>query len=297
VNSLTPTQLEQARAALLDRDSDSLVQLIFKLNLSLPLGSVSGGPLERAVQLGWVTDQGPPRLTLLGSLVADPIREYQFWLDRDRRIHGELDYDLLAPENYRGKSVLEPGSGFGCNLLSLSRRVPGHFVGVEPVAVYRQLTPVFAEREGLPIPLVVDGASEQLPFEDGTFDTVLCYSAHQYMDVRVAIAEMARVLKPGGQVQIIGATIAAFLAGAARQLKERPRASLALSSALTVVNTLSYQGLGRRAFVPASSFATAAPIYPTLGAMRRWFAQSGLEVRSDLMRRLGSETCFVADKP
>jgi ubiquinone/menaquinone biosynthesis C-methylase UbiE len=41
---------------------------------------------------------------------------------------------------------------------------------------------------------------DSLPFDDASFDIVLCVEVHRYLpDASKAVAEMARVLKPGGQ--------------------------------------------------------------------------------------------------
>ncbi len=295
--SLSPTQIEEVRKALLGPGSDDLIDLIFRLNLSQPLPADAASSVQEAIRLGWVADGPRPHLTPVGWLVADPLREYRMWLDRDRRIHGEREHDLLVPERYAGKSVLEVGSGFGCNLLSLARRTPGTFVGVEPMDIYRQFTPLLAEREGMAVPEVRAGTGEALPFENDTFDIVLCYSAHQYMDIRRAIREMARVLRPGGQLQIIGGTLDSYIVGLSKRLMKRPTPSNLLNGARTLVNTLGYQWLGGRVWQPSSAFATVAPIYPSRSAMYRWEAAAGLSLRGDLVARVGEETCFVADKP
>ncbi|PKO70037.1 MAG: hypothetical protein CVU22_03125 [Betaproteobacteria bacterium HGW-Betaproteobacteria-16] len=294
--TLNEAQIEEVRQALLGPGSDELIDFIVRLNLSLPAGELSKTVMEAASRLGWATFDAKPQLSPLGWLVADPLREYRMWLDRDRRIHGEGDSALLAPESYAGKSVLEVGSGFGCNLLSLSRRTHGKFVGVEPMAIYRQFTPLLAEREGVVAPEVVDGAGEALPFADRQFDIVLCYSAHQYMDICKALQEMARVLKPGGQLQVIGGSLDSYSLGLGQNLIKRPSASQLLNGARTLINTFSYQWLGRRMLLPSSAFATAAPIYPSRKAMYRWITSTGLTLRPDLIQRVGVETCFVADK-
>lgn len=295
--TLSPAQIEEVREALLGAHSNELIDLIFRLNLSLPLDDSAASGIELAVRLGWVSAGPQPQLSELGWLVADPLREYRFWLDRDRRIHGEREHALLAPERYAAKSVLEVGSGFGCNLLSLGRRTKGTFVGVEPMAIYRQFTSLLAEREGAEVPEVLAGTGEALPFEDDAFDIVLCYSAHQYMDVYKAIVEMARVLRPGGQLQIVGGTLKAYGAGLGRLLIKRPTPSNCLNGARTLVNTLSYQWLERRVWQPSSAFATAAPIYPSRSAMVRWMMAAGLHPRQDLIGNVGDETCFVAERP
>ena len=49
----------------------------------------------------------------------------------------------------------------------------------------------------------VVGDSEQLPFESGEFDAVLCTASfHHYPNPRKATAEMARVLAPDGRLVI-----------------------------------------------------------------------------------------------
>lgn len=295
--TLSSTQVEEVRKSLLGQNSDELIDLVFRLNLSLPLDFKAASAIEEAERLGWVTKSPVPKLSHLGCLVADPLREYRFWLDRGRCIHGEREHDLLVPERYRNKVVLEVGSGFGCNLLSLERRVEGTFLGVEPMTIYRQFTPLLAEREGVATPEVRAGSGEALPFESESFDIVFCYSAHQYMDIRKAIDEMARVLIPGGQLQIIGGTFDTYIAILARQVSRHPSPSGIWNGFCTTLNTLSYQWLGRRALESSSEFATAAPIYPSSAVMCKWLSQAGLTLRNDLIKRVGDETCFVADKP
>jgi SAM-dependent methyltransferase len=290
---LSTAQLASARSALLGPGSDELIDLVYRLNLKLPADDVGSASFRAAAELGWV-DRDRRALTELGLLVGDPIREYRLWLDRARRLHTEGTHPSLAAEAYAGKSVLEPGSGFGCNLLSWSR-TPGRFVGVEPVALYRQFTAIFAEREGLPVPEVVDGRIESLPFADGEFDFVVCYSVHQYVDVRLALREIARVLRPGGQLQLIGPTLETVAGPICRDLLSG-RIGVAKKHVKSAVNTVSYQALGRRLLVPNSAFATGAPIYPSLARVRRWMGAAGLSFRSDLSRRVLEEYCMIADK-
>jgi ubiquinone/menaquinone biosynthesis C-methylase UbiE len=45
--------------------------------------------------------------------------------------------------------------------------------------------------------------AQQLPFEDGTFDAVMCVEALEFMrDGRAAVREMLRVLRPGGLLML-----------------------------------------------------------------------------------------------
>jgi SAM-dependent methyltransferase len=202
----------------------------------------------------------------------------------------------LARERYKGRFVLEIGCGFGCNLFSLAG-VEGRFVGVEPVALYRQFTALLAEREQIAPPEIVDGAGESLPFADDEFDIVLCCSSHQYMDIKRALQEMARVLRPGGQLQIVGGTLGSYGIYALREVISNRRVGSVKAHGLTIGNTLAYCVLGRRLYTPKGLAATTAPIYPPRFFMDHWLRRAGLTVRSDLSRRVSGEACFIADAP
>lgn len=61
-----------------------------------------------------------------------------------------------------------------------------------------------AARRGLDKVRTRRGAAERLPFPDACFDLVATrYSAHHWADVPAALAEAARVLKPGGCLIVI----------------------------------------------------------------------------------------------
>lgn len=62
-----------------------------------------------------------------------------------------------------------------------------------------------AVREGVPANVAyVRGDAEALPFRDGVFDAVCCFAAlYLVEDPDAAVAELARVLAPGGRVAIL----------------------------------------------------------------------------------------------
>jgi len=61
-----------------------------------------------------------------------------------------------------------------------------------------------AARRGLTNVVTRQGAAENLPFANSTFDIVAVRQApHHFADIRAAIREMARVVKPHGRVVII----------------------------------------------------------------------------------------------
>ncbi len=91
--------------------------------------------------------------------------------------------------------VLDVACGTGLVSAWFHGRV-GRVVGVDITeAMFAQARPF--------VDALVVAPGEQLPFEDDTFDIIICRQGTQFMDDAAAVAEMARVVKPGGQVCVI----------------------------------------------------------------------------------------------
>ena len=106
-----------------------------------------------------------------------------------------------------GQSILDVGCGTGTLALAAKRRVgvDGVVGGVDasPEMVTRARTK--AARSGLGATFEI-AAAQSLPFADGSFDVVLCSLAFHHLpnDARgPALAEMRRVLKPGGRALVV----------------------------------------------------------------------------------------------
>lgn len=93
------------------------------------------------------------------------------------------------------------------------------------------------------------GSSTALPFADGTFSHVFCLNALTYMPVAAAIAEMARVLRPGGHLVLRFETVFYDLS----RLRRRPATLRETFSgvvlALTGIQLPHNVVLGRRLFL------------------------------------------------
>jgi len=102
-----------------------------------------------------------------------------------------------------GQRILEVGCGSGFGLNFLSRVHPGtSFVGLDISGLAIESASRRLSRPGSLD--YVHGDAEALPFEDGTFDAVICVeSAHNYPAFDRFLEEAGRVLKPGGSLSLV----------------------------------------------------------------------------------------------
>lgn len=100
--------------------------------------------------------------------------------------------------------ALDVGCGTGQLMEQVRERFPRSQVcGVDLVApMLRQGAERWRRHQGQAAP--VQGDSERLPFADDSFDAITCaHSFHHYPHQERAVAEMFRVLRPGGRLLLI----------------------------------------------------------------------------------------------
>jgi ubiquinone/menaquinone biosynthesis C-methylase UbiE len=105
-----------------------------------------------------------------------------------------------------GDAVLDVGCGTGTLAMEVQRRVgrAGRVAGVDPGTQQIARARAKAARRNVPIAFQI-GVIEQLPFPDQTFDVVLSTLMMHHLPAplkRQGLAEIARVLKPGGRLVI-----------------------------------------------------------------------------------------------
>jgi len=105
-----------------------------------------------------------------------------------------------------GEQVLDVGSGTGTLAIEAQRRVgsAGRVVGIDPGEEQIARARAKASRHHVPVEFQI-GVIEQLAFPDRSFDVVLSTLMMHHLPAslkRQGLAEIARVLKPGGRLVI-----------------------------------------------------------------------------------------------
>jgi SAM-dependent methyltransferase len=104
-----------------------------------------------------------------------------------------------------GARVVDIGSGAGTDLLLVARHVgsSGRAIGIDMTAEMRDRALAGARDCGLAHVDVLEGDATSLPLDDGSVDVVISNGVLNLVpEKELAFAEIARVLKPGGRLQI-----------------------------------------------------------------------------------------------
>jgi ubiquinone/menaquinone biosynthesis C-methylase UbiE len=95
--------------------------------------------------------------------------------------------------------VVEVGAGNGLNFPWYPASVT-RLVAVEPEPILREVAQQAAAKAQIEIE-VVDGVAEQIPAEDASFDAGVACLMLCTVDAEPALAELRRVIKPGGELR------------------------------------------------------------------------------------------------
>jgi ubiquinone/menaquinone biosynthesis C-methylase UbiE len=123
-----------------------------------------------------------PRASSFGAVAEEYERGRPGWPERVAEIAGLPSY----------ATVLDLAAGTG----KLTRLLTSHFdrvIAVEPDPALRALIPDAETRAG---------TAEEIPLPDASVDGVFCAEAFHWFDAPRAVAEIARVVRPGGSVVV-----------------------------------------------------------------------------------------------
>jgi SAM-dependent methyltransferase len=133
------------------------------------------------------------------DVVSHPVfaRYYARFSERAEPSMRPVRGELLAGLSGR---VIEVGAGNGLNFAYYPRTV-AEVVAIEPERMLRKLAVEAAQRAEVPVD-VVPGAAEALPVKSEGYDAVvLSIVLCSVRDVSRALAEVRRVVRPGGEVR------------------------------------------------------------------------------------------------
>ncbi len=126
------------------------------------------------------------------------------WLERNAALDqiNKKRLQLVGVLPVRGLRVLDAGCGPG-NFGLLMAREGADVYSVDIATEAVAITSARAHRDGLALsPAVAD--VERLPFPDNAFDVCFCgWVLHHFPDLSASVAELRRVLKPGGKLALI----------------------------------------------------------------------------------------------
>lgn len=200
--------------------------------------------------------------------------EFAAWYERDRhvgyhRLIDDLQVDLLTPQ-VADKDVLEVGCGTGL----LMHRVAEYARSVQGIDISPGMLEQ-AEARGLD---VLEGSATDLPFEDAQFDVVYSFKVLAHVqDIEQAVAECARVTRPGGRVFLefynpYSLRYLARILGGAKKISEATRESAVFTRWDRPEDAVAYfpeqlrltGWAGVRIFTPAAFFHRLPLIGPAL---------------------------------
>jgi SAM-dependent methyltransferase len=180
--------------------------------------------------------------------------------DWDGYVQTDFGFTDYAP----GSRVLDIGFGAGTNLTRLAASGCKLF-GIE----YDAGLAVAGRMAGLP---VSRAKAEQLPIKTASLDGVICKVVLPYTDEAMAVAEIGRVLRPGGIARVAYHGLGYSL----RYLFGRAYWKHRVYGMRVVANTAFYRISGRR--LPGFAGDT---VYQSRRRLKEYYERAGLEILED----------------
>ena len=123
--------------ALLGPGGEALVRALQRVALRQAPAAEDAVSLALAERSGWIVEG---RATARGQIVIDAVREYAFWVQRERLVVPRDAHEALRRlTRLEGRTILEVGAGFGVNGLAALRDGARSFTGLDLELGYLQL--------------------------------------------------------------------------------------------------------------------------------------------------------------
>jgi SAM-dependent methyltransferase len=122
--------------------------------------------------------------------------------DQATTLEALLHHDTAYPA---GSAVLEAGCGVGAQTVPLVRSSPGARITCVDISAGSLVAAEARVRAaGLPLPRFEQADLQALPFPDATFDhAFVCFVLEHLSRPDAALAELRRVLRPGGSLTVV----------------------------------------------------------------------------------------------
>ena len=130
------------------------------------------------------------------------IAKWYAGITRNNLPYFKKDAQKLAKLLKPGSAVLDLAPGPGYLSIELAKLGSFRITGLDISQTFVEIGRENAKLEGVPVEFQ-QGDAAHMPFEDGTFDLLVCRAAFKnFSEPLAAINEMRRVLKPGGKAVI-----------------------------------------------------------------------------------------------
>ncbi|HUQ30351.1 MAG TPA: class I SAM-dependent methyltransferase [Candidatus Paceibacterota bacterium] len=133
------------------------------------------------------------------KLLADGAEDVWNWASPAGKMRADRRVAYLVEKGHitAADKVLEIGCGTGLFTRKMAERTGADITGVD---ISPDLLAVARKNATAPRVQFVEGNAMQLPFPDGAFDVVYGSSVLHHLDFDQSLAELFRVLKPGGRM-------------------------------------------------------------------------------------------------
>jgi len=175
------------------------------------------------------------------------------------------------------KRVLDVGCGLGDALARCGLSYEGLAVGIDV-----NFDELKIGRKKFPQVQLCCASGEAIPFKDAVFDAVLSRVALPYMDIPKAVAEIARVLRPGGAIWLVLHRADFVLSGVAESVRNRKMKGLFFRF-YVLANGMLLHLAGRNFRFPLNRMRCES--FQTESSIRRLLLQAGFEEIKVLERR------------